>query len=137
MEQSLLEVYSLELEVHEVSETMDSEEDYDVWPIEMDDYLEWLLSFHSLLDSLQLESVDTNEQELEISLPPLQSSEDNFASLTTITSDESFHNWLSSLDNNSELGQQMADGEVLFCDFVAAGIAAVRFKPTIWFLNSL
>ncbi|KAI9564967.1 hypothetical protein GHT06_008708 [Daphnia sinensis] len=119
MEHSLLEVYNLELEVHQVSETMDSQ-DYNVWPMETDEYLEWLLSFHSLLDSLQRESVDNIEQELEISLPTLQSSEDNFASLTTIESDGSYHHWLSSLDNNSVLDQQVADGEPLLYDFFAA-----------------
>lgn len=126
MEQPLLEVYGLELEVHEVSEIIDSETEDNVWPMETDEYLEWLFSFHSLPDSVQQKNTDTNEQELEISLPSSEGGEDNCASLTTIESDGSYHNWLPSLENNSELDQQVADGEL--CEFLAMENAAVRFK---------
>lgn len=83
-----------------VEQSDESANEGEVWPLETNEYLEWLSNF----DIPQLRP----EQEPENVFVPI-AEEDHLVSITTQGSDVSYHHWLSSLEDNSELDHQVAE----------------------------
>ena len=101
-----------------------------MWPLETNEYLEWLSNF-------DIPQFWSEQEPKNVFVPP--DDEDNLNSITTTTgSDISYSHWLSSLENDSEIDHQVADSDaptpILLspAEFSAAQLLHAVRRPTFF-----
>lgn len=103
----------------------------ELWSLETDECVRWLFSIDTSLFPCQPEETKTSDQQLDSVLPPPLCELGDCVSITTLESEGSYHHWLSSLENNSELDQQVADDDAWsLAEFIAAEQFAVRLNTS-------
>lgn len=86
--------------------------DGEAWPLESQEYLKWLAGLQHPLDSVHHPEGHPNAGDHFTVTVACKPQTESFVSMTTVESDGgSYNHWLSSLENNSVVGQQVAEVE--------------------------
>ena len=101
----------------------------EIWSLETEECVRWLFSIDTSLFPCQPEETTTSDQQLDSVLSSPLCELGDCVSIITTESEGSYHHWFSSLENNSELGQQVADDDAWsLAEFIAAEQFAVRLN---------